>query len=119
MELHTGLSRVNIDNEVRRYIAVPGQACAYKIGQLEITCVQGRAGDESLACRLPRHDMSCDVISFHLMAGPGLHCTQAVTQACAGAAGGQVRCARVPRHGALQRARAHDRAVRAGRRLHR
>ena len=36
MEKNSGLARQNIETEVRRYIAVPGQACAYKIGQLEI-----------------------------------------------------------------------------------
>jgi len=43
MRAHTALTEVNISNEVDRYIGWPGQALAYKVGQLEVMKLRAEA----------------------------------------------------------------------------
>jgi uncharacterized protein (DUF885 family) len=43
MKDNTGLGETEITAEVERYIVSPGQACAYKVGQLKILELRERA----------------------------------------------------------------------------
>ncbi len=45
MVANTGMDSSEVTTEVERYIVVPGQACAYKVGQLEILRLRQRAMD--------------------------------------------------------------------------
>jgi uncharacterized protein (DUF885 family) len=57
MREHTALTEINISNEVDRYIGWPGQALAYKVGQLEILRLRADA-EQRLGARF-------DLKAFH------------------------------------------------------
>lgn len=57
MKAHTALTETNISNEVDRYIGWPGQALAYKVGQLEISKMRADA-EEKLGAKF-------DLKGFH------------------------------------------------------
>lgn len=43
MLAHTGLTRAEVVSEIERYIVIPGQACAYKVGMLKFQQLRERA----------------------------------------------------------------------------
>ena len=57
MEQNTSLPRTEIENEVDRYIAWPGQALAYKVGELKIREIRAREKE--------RLGKSFDLRAFH------------------------------------------------------
>jgi uncharacterized protein (DUF885 family) len=65
LQRNTALSRLNIEREIDRYIGWPGQACGYKIGELEIRRIRSEC-EKRLGERF-------DLRAFHdhlLIAGP-------------------------------------------------
>jgi uncharacterized protein (DUF885 family) len=57
MLAHTALAPNNIANEVDRYIVIPGQALAYKTGQLELLGLRAEARE--------RLGSAFDIRAFH------------------------------------------------------
>ncbi|MFN9545230.1 MAG: DUF885 family protein, partial [Alphaproteobacteria bacterium] len=39
----TGMAVTDVTTEIERYMALPGQACAYKVGQLKIVALREKA----------------------------------------------------------------------------
>jgi uncharacterized protein (DUF885 family) len=57
MKMHTGMSRGDVVAEIERYIVMPGQACAYMVGMLEILALREEARE--------RRGSTFDLAEFH------------------------------------------------------
>jgi uncharacterized protein (DUF885 family) len=57
MKLNTGMAESDVISEIERYIVMPGQACAYKVGMMKILELRAKA-KESLGSRF-------DLAAFH------------------------------------------------------
>jgi uncharacterized protein (DUF885 family) len=58
---NSGLSETEVTSEVERYIAIPGQALAYKLGQLKILELRARA-EQALGPRFDIRDFHAQVL---------------------------------------------------------
>jgi uncharacterized protein (DUF885 family) len=58
---NSGMSETEVTSEVERYIAIPGQALAYKLGQLKILELRARA-EEALGDRFDLRDFHAQVL---------------------------------------------------------
>jgi uncharacterized protein (DUF885 family) len=45
MESHTGQAHESVVSEIERYFVMPGQACAYKVGELKVLSLRQKAKD--------------------------------------------------------------------------
>ena len=45
MEAHTGQAHESVVSEIERYFVMPGQACAYKVGELKMLALRQKAQD--------------------------------------------------------------------------
>lgn len=71
MRAHTALTEVNISNEVDRYIGWPGQALAYKVGQLEVLRLR-REAEQRLGSRFALDAFHASVLGVGAVSLPVL-----------------------------------------------